>query len=57
MWRITHKQLEMHGFVHSTVATDALVRKHQAVSFQPADYTCILLNEFRSKPYSKQQYN
>ena len=29
---LTHKQLEMHGCVLSTVAADALVLKHQAVS-------------------------
>ena len=34
---LTHKQLETHGFRLSTVATDALVPKHQAVSIHSAD--------------------
>ena len=29
---LTHKQLEMHGCVLSTVATDALALKHQVIS-------------------------
>ena len=33
----THKQVETHGYVLSTVATDALVLKHQAISSQSAD--------------------
>ena len=33
----THKQLEMHMCVISTVATDALVLKHQAISIHSAD--------------------
>ena len=36
------KQLETHGCVLSTVATDALALKHQAISTQSADsYLCI----------------
>ena len=34
---LTHKQLETHGCVLSTVATDALVLKHQAISAHIAD--------------------
>ena len=34
---LTHKQLEMHGCIFSTVATDALVLKHQAISIYIAD--------------------
>ena len=34
---LNHKQLEMHGCVLSTVATDALVLKHQAISFHNTD--------------------
>ena len=33
---LTHKQLEMHGCVLSTLATDALVVKHQAISTHSA---------------------
>ena len=29
---LTHKQQEMHGHIFCTVATDALVLKHQAIS-------------------------
>ena len=34
---LTHKQLETHGCVLSTMATDALVLKYQAISIQSAD--------------------
>ena len=34
---LTRKQLETHGCVHSTVATDALVLKQQAVSIHSVD--------------------
>ena len=34
---LTLKQREMHGCVVSTVATDALVLKHQAISIHNAD--------------------
>ena len=34
---LTHKHLETHGSVLSTVATDALVLKHQAISIHIAD--------------------
>ena len=34
---LTHKQLEMHRCALSTVATDALVLKHQAISSHSAD--------------------
>ena len=33
----THKQLEKHGCVLSTAATDALVLKQQAISIHSAD--------------------
>ena len=35
---LTPKQLEMHGCWRSTVATDDLVLKHQAISIHSADY-------------------
>ena len=34
---LTRKQLETHGHILSTVATDALVLKHQAISIHSAD--------------------
>ena len=34
---LIHKQLETHGCVVSTVATDVLVLKHQAISSYSAD--------------------
>ena len=34
---LTHKYRETHGCVVSTVATDALVLKHQAISIHNAD--------------------
>ena len=43
---LTHKQLETHGCVLSTVATDALGLKHQAIS---ADYTFIAMDHFQKQ--------
>ena len=38
VWKLlTHEQLEMHGCLFSTVATDALVLKHQAISIHSVD--------------------
>ena len=34
---LTPKQLEMHGCISNTAATDALVLKHQAISIHSAD--------------------
>ena len=34
---LTYKYLAMHGYVISTVATDALVLKHQGISIHSAD--------------------
>ena len=34
---LTHKHLEMHGCLFSTVDTDALVLKHQGVSIHSDD--------------------
>ena len=34
---LTHKELEMHGCILSTVANDALVLKHQAISIHSAE--------------------
>ena len=41
--------LAMHGCVLSTVATDVLVLKHQAISIHCADQISIALIEFRNK--------
>ena len=35
---LTNKHLEMHAYVVSTMATDALVLKYQAISIHSADY-------------------
>ena len=43
---LTLKHQEMHGCVVSTVATDALVLKHQAISILNAEYTFIVLDQF-----------
>ena len=40
---LTIKQLEMHGCVFSTVATDALFLKHHALSIPSADQISIAL--------------
>ena len=44
MWGLTIKQLEMHESAFSTVATDALVLKHQAISNHTADKILIVLD-------------
>ena len=46
MFTLTHKQLDMHGCVLSTAATDALVLKHQAISIQSVDQIFIVLDNF-----------
>ena len=46
---LTLEHLEMHGCVVSTVATDALVLKHQAISIHNADLTFIVLDQFHIK--------
>ena len=46
---LTHKQLESHGCLISTVATDALGPKHQAISIHSADLVSIVLPKIRTK--------
>ena len=46
---LTLKHRETHGCVVSTVATDALVLKHQTISIHNADYTFIGLDQFHMK--------
>ena len=48
---LIHKYLEMHGCIHSIVATNALVLKHQAISTHNADYIFISLYLFVQKYY------
>ena len=38
----THNELETHGFIISTLATDVLVLKHQDISIHSADLVFIL---------------
>ena len=42
----TPKQLETHGYVFNTVATNALVLTHQDISIQSADELWIVLDQF-----------
>ena len=44
--QLTPKHRETHGCVVSTVATDALVLKHQAISILSTDLTFNLLDQF-----------
>ena len=46
---LTLKHQETHGCAVSTVATDALVLKHQAISIHNADWTFIVLDYFHVK--------
>ena len=46
---LTLKQLEIHGYILSSVATDALVLKHQAISTHSTDKIVILLDRFHTK--------
>ena len=54
----THKQLEMYMCILSTVATDALVLKYQAISIQNDDCYSAYWNSFIQKYYidSEQHY-
>ena len=46
---LTHKQLEMHGCILSTVTTDALALKLQAISIHSADNIFIELDQFHAE--------
>ena len=46
---LTPKHQETHGCVVSTVATDVLVLKHQAISIHNADQTFIVFDQFHIK--------
>ena len=45
--------MEMHECIFSTVATDALVVKYQAISIHSADYIFILVEQFYGKILEK----
>ena len=45
---LTHKQLEMHGCMLRTVATDTLVLKHHAIGAHNADLIFTLLDQFHT---------
>ena len=45
---LSHKQLEMHGAILSTVATDALVLKHQAISIHTVDQISSALDQIQT---------
>ena len=46
---MTHKQLDTHWYVISTVATAALVLKHQTISIHSADEMFIVSDQFHTK--------
>ena len=48
-WYLTHKMLDMHGCILSTVATDALVLKHQAISIDNAEQISIASDQIQTK--------
>ena len=51
---LTHKQLETHGYILNTIATDTLVLKHCAISIHIADEIFIVLDQFYADiSYSK----
>ena len=50
-WLLTRKQLDAYGYVLSTVATDFLVLKHQAISNHRADWILIVLGDFMEMYY------
>ena len=47
--RLTHEELDMHWGILSTVATYALVLKHQAISIHHADEIVLVSDQFDSK--------
>ena len=57
MIALTPKHRETHGCVVSTVATDTLVLKHQAISIHNADQTFIVLDQFHIKNIALMVYN
>ena len=53
MWDVqcalTHKQPEMNGCIISTLATDVLVLRHQAISIYSADSSFIVIDPFHTQ--------
>ena len=49
---LTRKQLETYECILSTVATDALVLKHQVISIVSNDWLFIVLEHFCTKYYA-----
>ena len=49
VYLLTPKQLETNGCTLTTVATDALVLKHQAISTHSSDEIFIVLDQFHTK--------
>ena len=51
LWKfiLTHKWLEMHDCIISTLGTDDLVLEHQAISIHSADYVFTVLDQFHTK--------
>ena len=49
LWILTHKKLEMYGCVLSTVATDVLVLKHQAITVHSTDWIFTVLDQFHTQ--------
>ena len=43
---LTLKQVETHGCIRSTVATDVLVLKHQGINIHSADLKSVTLDQF-----------
>ena len=46
---LTHKHPETHECILNTVATDALVLKHQVISTHSAEQICIALDQYQIK--------
>ena len=47
--KLTYKQLEMHGCIISTVATDVLMLKHQTISIHSVELIFIVLPKIHRK--------
>ena len=49
IYHLNNQKLEMHGCILSTVATDALVLKHQAIGAYISDKIFLVLDQFHTK--------
>ena len=52
---LTHKCLEMHGCIISSVATDVLVLRHQGISSYSAGSLLIVVKDFYNKSILQQK--